>query len=481
MNRNTNRIASHAVRREPLTRREFVKRAACGSAATCFLPTIVPSSVFGAFAPSNRINVAEIGTGNQSQVDLPAFLNQPDSQVVAVCDVNRGSHDYKRPEQFLGLKPAQDRVNNYYAEKTGAGQYKGCDAYNDFQEVLARDDIDAVVLVVPDHWHAVMTVMAAKAGKDIYCEKPLSLTVRDGQEMVQAVRKYKRVFQTGSMYRSSPRYRFASELIRNGRIGKVTRIITSVGGAPKGPGPDWKPMPVPEGFDYDMWLGPAPSAPYHVDRCLYRFRYILDYSGGETTNTGAHWFGQVQWALGADDTGPVEFEDMGTEWQEPGDLYTAARRVRFRARYASGAELFCGVNLPEGGFHGTRFEGTEGWLQVPIRDDGLETYPASLKDSTIGPNEIHLPVSVARPGAELKRSRTLNPDHARNFLDCIKSRQDPVEPVEAGHRTASLCHVANIAMLLKRKIQWDPEAEQIVGDDEAAQMLSRPRREPWML
>jgi predicted dehydrogenase len=467
-----------------VTRRRFLQHAAFGAAAGYGAPAIVPSSVLGAFTPNNRINVAEIGTGNQSQVDLPAFLQQPDAQVVAVCDVNTASHGYSKPEQFLGRKPGQERVNAYYAKKTGVGQYKGCDAYIDFREVLARADVDAVVLVVPDHWHAIMTVMAAKAGKDIYCEKPLSLTVRDGQEMVKAVRKYKRVLQTGSMYRSGPRTRFACELVRNGRIGKLTRILTSVGGAPKGPGPGWKPMPVPEGFDYGMWLGPAPAAPYHIDRCLYRFRYILDYSGGETTNTGAHVFGQIQWALGTDDTGPVEFEDALTQWPEPGDLYTAATRVRFRARYANGAELLCGVNVPGVRVAGTRFEGTEGWLDLGW--DGLETHPDSLKATKFGPNEIRLPLSVAGremllSGRQQMKGSGLNVDHARNFLDCVRSRQDPVEPVEAGHRTASLCHLANIAMRLRRKIRWDPHTEQIVNDEEADKMLSRPIRAPWTL
>lgn len=340
------------------------------------------------------------------------------------------------------------------------------------------------MLVVPDHWHAILTLMAAKAGKNIYCEKPLSLTVRDGQEMVKAVRKHKRVLQTGSMYRSGPRSRFACELVRNGRIGKVTRILTSVGGAPKGPGPGWKAMPVPEGFDYDLWLGPAPAAPYHIDRCLYRFRYILDYSGGETTNTGAHVFGQIQWALGTDDTGPVEFEDAGAAWPEPGDLYTAARRVRFRARYAGGTELVCGVGVPGVRVAGTRFEGTEGWLDLGW--DGLETHPESLKTAKIGSSEVRLPVSVLGremllSGRQQMKGSSLNLDHARNFLDCVRSRQDPVEPVEAGHRTASLCHLANIALRLRRKIHWDPQAEQIVGDEQAHKMLSRPIRAPWTL
>jgi len=451
--------------RRAITRRRFLRRAALGAAAAWAAPAIVPSSVLGANAPSNRIHVAQIGCGNQSGVILSAFLQQPDAQIVVVCDVNTASYGYKTPEQFLGRKVGQERVNAYYARKTGVGEYKGCDATNDFRDCLARPDVDAVALVVPDHWHAIMTIMAAKAGKDIYCEKPLSLTVEDGQAMVKAVRQHKRVLQCGSMYRSSPRNRYRAELLRNGRIGQITRILCSSGGCPKGPGPGWKPMPVPEGFDYDLWLGPAPAAPYHELRCLYRFRYILDYSGGETTNTGAHIFGQIQWSLGTDDTGPVEFEDMGSEWPEPGDLFTAATKVRFRARYASGAELLCGVPVPGVKYSGTRYEGTEGWLQSG--PEGLETYPESVKNSTIGPNEIRLPVS--NPARELvldgprESSGVMNPDHARNFLDCVKSRRDPVEPVEAAHRTATLCHLANIAMQLKRKIRWDPEQEQIVG------------------
>ena len=233
-------------------------------------PYIVPASVFGANAPSNRITVGFIGNGNQSTLDLPAFLEKDDVQVVAVCDVNTASYGYKTPDQFLGRKPAQDKVNAHYAAKQASGQYKGCDAYHDFREVLARADIDAVAIVVPDHWHGLMVVNAAKAGKDMYCEKPLSLTVRQGQAMVKAVREHKRILQTGSHYRSSPANRFACELVRNGRIGQVKRILTQVAeNNAVSPGPGWQPMPVPEGFDYEMWLGPAPQAPYHsIAACI---------------------------------------------------------------------------------------------------------------------------------------------------------------------------------------------------------------------
>jgi len=221
---------------------------------------VVPCSVFGATAPSNRINVGFIGCGNQSTIDLPAFLGHEDCQVVAVCDVNTASHGYRSPDQFLGRKPGQEKVAAFYAAKKASGAYRGCAAYNDFRDLLARQDIDAVAIVVPDHWHALMTVLAAQAGKDIYCEKPLSLTISQGQAMVKAVRAHKRILQTGSHYRSSPDNRLGCELVRNGRIGQVQRILTQVAQINAvDPGPGWQPMPVPEGFDYEMWLGPPPG------------------------------------------------------------------------------------------------------------------------------------------------------------------------------------------------------------------------------
>lgn len=438
-------------------RRDMLKAAA----ATVAAPWLVPSSVFGATAPSNRINIAFIGAGNQSRVDLPAMLRLDDVQVVAVCDVNRGSYGYARPEHFLGREPVRQKVDEFYAKKTGAGEYKGCDAYIDFRDVLARKNVDAVMLVVPDHWHALMTVEAAAAGKDIYCQKPMTLTVDEGHAMIDAVRKHERIFQTGSQYRSSATVRRVCELVRNGRIGDIKRVISVICGAPSGPGPGWRPMPVPEGFDYERWLGPAPLAPYHAERCLYRFRYNLDYSGGQVTNTGAHSNDIVQWALAADATGPIEFEDLGTVWPPPGHLYNTAIKSNFRARYANGIELICRTEDP--GF-GVRFEGSDGWVEYFSGKTSSE--PASLIDSVIGPDEIHLPVSG---------------NHYRNFIDAVKSRQDPIEPVEVGHRTASLCHLGSIAMRLGRKIPWDPQTQQCPGDEEAGAMLKRPYRQPWKL
>ena len=453
MNKNSSRSGSR------LHRRDFLRSTAALAAVAFGAPHIVPSSVFGKDSPSNRIALAIIGCGNQSTVDLPEWLKNDDCQIIAVCDVNRASHGYRDDKQFLGREPQRDFVNKFYAKKTGNDSFKGCDACADFRDVLARKDVDAVAIITPDHWHAVMTIMAAEAGKDIYCQKPLSLTVRDGQEMIKAVRKHNRILQCGSQWRSKAHIRQACELVLNGRIGKLQRVESYVAENNfKGPGPGWKPEPVPEGFDYNFWLGPAPQAPYHNLRCFYKFRFILDYSGGQTTNFGHHSNGVVRWGVG-DDAFPVEFEDQGSEWPEKGDLFTTPTKVSFRARFSNGVELLCKTNKKS---FGIRFEGSDGSLEINSKT--FQTNPPSLKDSVIGGSDKRLYVSE---------------NHYRNFLDAVKSRKDGVEPVETGHRTSMLCHLGNIAMLLKRKIKFDPQTEQIVGDDEAARMLSRPLRGPW--
>ena len=444
----------------PSTRREFIRASAALTAVTLGGPFIAPASVFGQNAPGKRITLGIIGCGNQSTVDIPEWLKNDDCQIVAVCDVNRASYGYKNDQQFLGWEPQRDFVNQAYAKKTASGTYKGVTAYTDFREVLARSDIDAVAIIAPDHWHAVMTVMAARAGKDIYCQKPMTLCVAEGRDMIAAVRKHQRILQTGSQYRSHAIMRQACELVRNGRIGKLQRVETYVAENNfKGPGPGWKEMPVPPNFDYDRWLGPAPKVPYHHDRCFYRFRFINDYSGGQTTNFGCHSNNVAHWAMNMDHTGPVEIEDLGAEFPPKGDLFNTATKVAFRARYENGVVLECKTDKLS---FGATFHGTDGWLRVLSK--GITSGPESIAKSVIGPNELHLPVSL---------------NHYRNFLDCVKSRQDPMEPVETGHRTASLCHLGNIAMQLHRKIKWDPKKEQIIGDAEAAKMLSKPLRAPY--
>lgn len=443
-----------------INRRGFLRSSTLLAAAALSAPTIVPSSVFGQNAPSKRITLGIIGCGNQSTMDIPEFLSFEDCQILAVCDVNKASFGYKTPKQFLGREPIRTFVNNAYAKKTTSGQYKGCDMYSDFRDVLARKDIDAVVIITPDHWHAVMTVMAARAGKDIYCQKPLTLTVAEGPIMIKAVRSLNRVLSTGSQWRSNPLIRRACELVRNGRIGKVKHITTYVAENNfTGPGPGWKEAPVPEGFDYDFWLGPAPKAPYHPDRCLYKFRFVSDYSGGQTTNFGAHSNDVAHWAMDYDRTGPVEVEDLGAEFPAKGDLFDTATKVAFRARYADGVTLDC---VTDKFSFGVKFEGTEGWLRVGSKE--IEATSEKIKNSRIEENEPRL---------------YLSPNNYRNFIDCVKSRKEPIQPVETGHRTATLCHLGNIAMKLKRKIKWDPKAETTIDDAEAAKMLSRPLRGPW--
>jgi predicted dehydrogenase len=453
-------------------RREFLGEIVGAAIASTGFPYVVASSArrgrAGKVAPSSRITMGFIGVGGMGTNNMRAFMANSDVQVVAVCDVVRASneygHWYKKGWQgpWFGREPARKIVEDYYAGPPGAdqGRHKGCDAYSDFRDVIARDDIDAVCITTPDHWHAVQVVMAAEAGKHIYCEKPLSLTVAEGQAMVRAVRRHSVTFQTGTQRRSDQQTRFVCELIRNGRIGKLKRVVATIGPNNKEcPPSNWQPMPVPEWLDYDMWLGPAPWQAYHKDRCLYTFRFLLDYSGGQTTNLGAHAIDVAQWANGTDHTGPVEVEDLGGEFPRDG-LFNTPTNVHFRARYANGVELICRTQQ-DGPL---RFEGTEGWIQ--IQQGELTCHPESLKKSAIGPDEIHLYQSN---------------DHHRNFIECVKTHRETAAPVEVGHRSVTICHLGNIAMMLKRKLQWDPGREQFVNNDQANRMLSRAMRGPWHL
>jgi len=447
-----------------MPRRRFLKHATTASLAVLGFPYVVPGSAMGAdgrTAPSDRITLGFIGTGNQGTNNLKAFLQLDDVQVVAVCDVNRAGYGYKTADQYLGREPARKIVNDHYAKRGNGGTSGTCDGYEDFRRILERKDIDAVVITVPDQWHAVISIMAVHAGKDIYCEKPMTLAIAEGNHMIRAVRRFGTVFQVGSHERSNYKSRFACELVRNGYIGDLKRIITTVGPNNKtAPAHDWKPTPLPDGFDYNMWLGPAPWAPYHKDRCFYSFRFGLDYSGGQTTNYGAHCNDLAQWANDTEHSGPIEIEDRGSEWPTDG-LFTTATKVHFRALYANGVELICETG-PEN--MQVRFEGTKGWIQQGYR--GFTCNPENLKKVTLSPNDIRLGDST---------------NHHRNFIDSIRSRTDPCAPVEIGHRSATVCHLGNIAMKLKRKLKWDPQAERFTNDDEANRMLERPIRSPWHL
>jgi len=418
-----------------ITRRHFLK-ATAATATGAWAFSIVPSTIFGATAPSERVSIGMIGVGNMGSSNLKGFMGNPGFQVVAVCDVDRFYRD-------SAIKAAK------LTDKDG---------YNDFRELLAHKDVDAVCVSTPDHWHAIPTIAAAKAGKDIYCEKPLSLTIAEGRAMVAAAKRYGRVLQTGSMQRSDARFLQACELVRNGHIGDVKQVFVDIPGNNKDNPLDWKEEPVPDGFDYNFWMGQAPQAPYTKMRCHYTFRFILDYSGGQMTNWGAHYLDIAQWGLGTDDTGPVKIKGKG-EFPKAG-LFTTALKADITYTYANGAQLI--LHQEKGG--NTKFVGTKG--SVSVNRDRIETDPVSLAEYKTSPDEIHLIRSV---------------DHKKNFLECIKNRQNPICHAEVGHRSASLCHLGNVSMLLNHELNWDPVKEKFVNDPEADAMISRNMRAPWTL
>lgn len=442
------------------TRRQFLGTAAAGAA-----PLVVPASVLGRGdtpAPSRRITVGAIGCGNMGLGDIRGLLADPRVQVVAVCDVNVESAGYWAGA-VGGREPAKRLVEGHYAADKKAGTYKGCDTYADFRDLIARKDIDAVVVSTPDHWHAIPVVAAAKAGKDIYCQKPLSLTIAEGRAMSDAVKANKRVFQTGSQQRSDKNFRRACELVRNGRIGKLKTVRVGLpGGRPDyaKTGDRKKPEPVPKGFDYDLWLGPAPDAPYAPARCHVNFRWNYDYSGGQVTDWGGHHPDCAQWGMGTEHTGPVEIRNAKATFP-PDEVWNTATEFAFEAVYADGVRMIVSNREKMG----VLWEGTEGWVSA---DRGRhDANPKSVLDSKIGPDEIHLYESD---------------NHYRNFIDCVVSRKETAAPVETAHRSITICHLGNIAMRLGRdKLKWDPVKEQIVDDAEATKLLSRPYRGAWKL
>jgi predicted dehydrogenase len=429
------------------------------------VPLIVPVSILGReekVAPSKRITVGVIGTGNMGMGDIRGFLGDPRVQVVAVCDVNKESPGYWGGA-VAGREPGRRLVEQHYAAEKKSGTYKGCDAYIDFRDLIGRKDIDVVVVSTPDHWHAIPVIAAAKAGKDIYCQKPLSLTIAEGRAMSDAVKKYTRVFQTGSQQRSDSNFRRACELVRNGRIGKLHTVRVGLpGGRPDygKTGNRKKPEPVPKDFNYELWLGPAPKADYAPARCHVNFRWIYDYSGGQVTDWGGHHPDCAQWGMGTEHTGPVEIRNAKGVFP-PDELWNTATEYYFEAIYANGVKMI--VSNRER--MGVKWEGSEGW--VSANRGTHDANPKSILESKIGPKEIHLYESS---------------NHYRNFIDCVLSRKETAAPVETAHRSITICHLGNIALRLGRdKLKWDPVKEQILDDAEAAKMLRRPYREPWKL
>ena len=421
------------------TRRSFIKT----TLAVGVAPTILPSGLFGADAPSKKITVGCIGVGGHGTGhNLRAYLKQADARVVMVCDV-----DSKRMER------AKKMVDSFYRDSG-----KGCATTKDFREVLARPDIDAVMISTPDHWHTLMSVLALRSGKDVQCEKP-TLTIDEGKFLIKEVRKHDKVFQTSTEDRAIPVYHRMAELVRNGRIGKLEKIEVILPKQPTGPG-NLAPQKVPQELDYDMWLGPAPEAPYTKDRVHFNFRWIWDYSGGIICDWGAHLFDTAQWANDTERSGPVEIDGKGTHWE--GGLYDTVKDYDVTYRYENGVVMTCTSGNPS-----LKFFGSKGWVGNVGWRAKLQASSDKILNSVIEKGETHL---FTNPGGE-----------HRNFLDCVKSRKDPYFPVDIGHRVSTVCHLANLSIKLGRPLKWNPAKEHFVKDDEANALCSREMRKPWSL
>jgi predicted dehydrogenase len=425
-------------KRKRLTRRQFMQKSAAAAAA---VPYFVPAAALGSRGrppPSGRLNMGFIGVGNMGGGHLGWFLNNQDVQIRAICDVDARK----------GAKAVR-RVEEGYAEQSRSGAYAGCDLYNEYEELLARDDIDLVLIAVPDHWHAIVAIAACRAGKDVYCEKPLSLTIREARAMVNAARRYNTVFQTGSQQRSADNFRYACELVRSGRIGKLLTVNVGIGM----PSTEkyFLPEPVREGLDWERWLGPAPWQPYNAERCSGSYsggwRLVRDYSGGMTTDWGAHHFDIAQWGMGMDGSGPVEIYPPGT-----GGFDTLTYK------YASG------VVMQRGGANGILFTGTDG--KVEVNRGHFKTWPDQIGKEPIGPSDVHLYES---------------PGQQTDWLNCVRVRRRPICDVAIGASSVTVCHLGNIASWIGRPIRWDPVKGEIIGDEAASRWLDRPKRAPYRL
>lgn len=442
---------SPVLPRAPLTRRRFVQTlAAAGVAGPLLLRSPSPARA----AANERLTLGMIGVGTMGRSHVGRFLGYPDVQIVAVADVVAERREH-----------SQRTVEERYAKDQGQGTYRGCAIYRDFRELLAMPGLDAVLIATPDHWHVIPAILAARAKKDIYCEKPLTLTIGEGRRLVDEVRKADVVFQTGSQQRTEfgGQFRQAAELVRNGRIGKVRTVRVGVG-APPVPC-DLAEQPVPKGTDWDLWLGPAPWRGYNEELCpkgvhkhFPAFRNYREYAGGGLADMGAHHFDIAQWAMGVDRSGPVAVI--------PPDDPKATRGLRFI--YASGVEMI--HNQFEKGKDGKEihadcvFEGDKGMILVSR--GGIRSLPDSILNDPIGPGEKHVYPSTSHHG---------------NWLDCIKTGKETICPAEVGHRSATICHLGNIGYRLHRKLTWDPVKEVFTDDAKASAELTREPRAKWKL
>ena len=453
------------------SRRSFLKTAATFAAGA---PLILRSNLWtAAVQPSERLTLGFIGLGHQARGLLTDFINRPTTQVVAVCEV-----DTTRREA------AKNFVDDFYAKQSGQDSYKGCTAYSDFRELLARRDIDAVVIATPDHWHAIIAIAAAKAGKDIYCEKPLCQSIHEARAMVNAVRKHRRVFQTGSMQRSMREFRTAVELVRNGVLGKISRIEVAVWG-PAVPC-DLPAEPMEPGLDWDRWLGPAPVRPYNsilsprgVPDFFPRWRKYREYGGGGVTDWGAHHFDIAQWALEMDDSGPVEIFPAAEPDAISGVryLYANGTEVIHRAGNTPNFHDEPGSVDPERKEHGITFYGSVGKLFVDRKEFELWIGPKQIADS---PASLDAVTAEYLSGKDTKHVQDCH-DHHGNWLDCIRTRKKPIADVEIGARTVSACHLVDLAYYHGQQMKWNPKREKFSGGTGDAKWLDASYRDPWKL
>lgn len=439
-----------------LSRRAFLRCSALAAGASA-LPQIVSPAAVGAGGttpPSARITVGFIGTGRQCYyANIPGFLREPDAQAVAVCDADSWR-----------MGEARRQVEEFYGKQQRSGKYSGCAAFADWRDLLARPDIDAVMISTPDHWHVLQSMAAIKAGKDVACEKPLTRSVAEGRALANLVRKTGRVFRTDSEFRSSRTYHRAAECVRNGRIGKVERILSMT---PKDPALAAQPeMPVPEELDYAMWQGPAPVRPYTLQRVHPRhdlkgrpgWLCVRDYADGMMANWGAHLNDIALWAVDLDHAGPVSVEGKGT-FPPAANLWDVIQEFDVTFGYAGGVTLRCRTDEPI-----IRWEGTEGWIQVKYPNE-ITASAESLLTWQPGDGDVRLPFKTSEK---------------RDFLDAAKSRGPVLYDCEAGHRNNSLAHLSLIAIELGRKLAWAPDAERFVNDTEAnARLKPIQWREPW--
>jgi len=456
-----------------ISRRKFidtsVKATLLSSVAFAGFPTIVPATVFGKNAPSDKINIGQIGFGRIAMThDLAETLKYDVARIVAVADFD--SNRAEKGKQF---------IENYYTKKTGSAGYVDVKTYGDYREILADKSIDAVIISTPDHWHAQPAIEAALAGKDIYVQKPTSLTIKEGQLLRDVVNRKKVVLQVGTQQRAMPQFRIAAELVRNGRIGKLETVKIGLPGDPSGP--EAAEMPVPKNLNYNGWLGSTPEV-YYTEIRVHPQNSLTDRPGwlrceqfgaGMITGWGQHHFDSAAWGMDTELTGPVSIEAVA-QFPKSG-LWNVHGDFMAKAEYKNGITM-----LTSGGYpNGIRYEGSEGWIFVTRGD-----YKASPSDPVeAGRNSKSLDASDPKTLTSVIKENeihlyTIDNQHG-NWLDCIKSRKEPISPVEKGHRACSICLITHIAMKLGRKLTWNPDKELFVNDNEANSMLSRSQRAPY--